>query len=90
MSRCVRRLSAPLSQVGVVPKRLDKSSWLFLSHAEASLRPIVQYVIGKFACVQNKGELFETNPGHNKFRYGTSIIAKCCQLSTVVTTGELS
>jgi len=71
-------VSVCLSQVGVLSKRLNESSW-FLGMG-ASFPHILHSVIRKFGYLQ-KYENFVPNSGLRKFCFSMSIVETCCQLS---------
>jgi len=74
LSVCVR-----LSQVGVLSKRLNESSWFW--HV-SFLPPVLQC---EFGFLQNKATSLRNsvlNSGLRKFRHGISIVETCYQLSS--------
>jgi len=72
MTRCLCvSVSLCLSQVGVLSKRLDESSWVFFgTGAYFNL----SYTVLTAVCN------LVLNAGVRKFRHGTSIVATRCQL----------
>jgi len=70
-------LSLRPSQVGVLLKRLNESSWFW--HV-SFLPPVLHCVKRKFGYLQNKGSSlwnFVLNSGLRKFRHGISIVETC-------------
>jgi len=70
------------SQVGVLSKRLNESSWFW---RVSFLPPVLHCVKRKFGYLQKKGSSlwnFVLNHGLRKFRHGISIVEACYQLSS--------
>jgi len=70
------------SQVGVLSKRLNESSWFW---NVSFLPPVLQCVKRKFGHLRNKGTSFWNlvpKSGLRKFRHGISIVETCYKLSS--------
>jgi len=76
------KLSVCPSQVGVLLKRLNESSFFL---RVSFLPPVLHCVNRKFGYLQNKGTSlcnFVLNAGLRKLRHGISIVETCYQLSS--------
>ena len=78
-------MSVCLSEVGVLSKRMNESSW-FLEQELPSTPPILHCVKRKFGYLQNKGtslwNFFVPNSGLEKLCFGISIVETCYRLSS--------